>query len=52
MATVMQEAIEELWEAVFSVSPCRGYIWKIGIKLSPRLRHSPLVKAWEMKESA
>jgi hypothetical protein len=28
VATVMHAAIEELWEAVFSVDPYRGYIWR------------------------
>jgi hypothetical protein len=51
MATVMHATIEELWEAVFFVRPCRGYIWRIGIKLSPRLRQSPLAEAWEAKKS-
>jgi hypothetical protein len=27
--TVMHVTMEELWEAVFSVDPCRGYIWRI-----------------------
>jgi hypothetical protein len=25
----MYATIEELWEAVFSVGPCRGYTWRI-----------------------
>jgi hypothetical protein len=24
----MYATVEELWEAVFSVDPCRGYIWR------------------------
>jgi hypothetical protein len=51
MATVMHATTEELWEAVLSVGPCRGYIWRIRIKLSQRLGQSPLVEAWEEKES-
>jgi hypothetical protein len=30
VAIVMYTMIEELWEVVFSVGPCRGYMWKIG----------------------
>jgi hypothetical protein len=29
VATVMHAEIDELWEAVFFVCPCRGCIWKI-----------------------
>jgi hypothetical protein len=34
IAVVMQATIEELWEAVFSEGPCRGYIWIIESQLS------------------
>jgi hypothetical protein len=29
VATIMHATIEELWEAVFSVSLCGDYIWRI-----------------------
>jgi hypothetical protein len=33
-AAGMHATIEELWEEVFSVCPCRGCIWRIGTQLS------------------
>jgi hypothetical protein len=33
VATIIHATVEELWEAVFSVGPCRGYIWKIETQL-------------------
>jgi hypothetical protein len=29
VATVIHSSTEEIWEAVVSAGPCRGYIWRI-----------------------
>jgi hypothetical protein len=34
VATGIHATVEDLWEAVFSVGPCRGYIWRIETQAS------------------
>jgi hypothetical protein len=44
--------MEELWEAVFSVGPCRGYTWGIETQLSQlRVEWKSSLEAGSLRES-
>jgi hypothetical protein len=46
----MRATIQEFWETVFSVDPCRSYIWRIGTQTDPHARHSTTVQCFRLTD--